>query len=345
MECHCSWDMKFIIIHILGLLISASCEPEKVPFEAHLPLCNLSNIFHGHWKYPTLEFFNGTRSYIQVDSAFSTCPSTYKHIDQHIFLHDQSIKYACNDYPRAHWHPTNCRILNLEEAILKFNARGRFGGDYVPELTVMGDSLSGQFYVAAKCLSQMKNLTLNVDYILELLYRRDFPCESNCLGDKGREYRYNASKSAFGNSCDGCHDGKLHNLTEIEYNTPWIRMISNRTSVLVLGGGAWFNYYRGFFNSSAVYEETLSFVAPFLHDLIVHRGVDVYWIDLPPCWFEGNLKNERVDYEWDGFSHKNTVARGILEPVGVNYLDSWPALIQRKQHDIGVADAGRLHWW
>lgn len=307
-------------------------------------LCNSTSIFQGLWTYPVEN--QNSRKFRMAEPAFSSCPQTRKSIEKHKFLHDQVKQYGCSSYHEAMWQPKHCRLLSLRESFHVLHNPQLNKNASSPKLTVMGDSLSGQFYIAMECAKESRNISLANEYILELVYRRDMPCDPACIGKRGTEFRANASKLMI-NPCDSCQDGIKHNLKEVQHNTPWLRMISKDTTILVLGGGAWFNYYRGVFNSTAVYKETLKFIAPILGNLTRDRGIEVFWLDLPPCWLDDEVEDhdKKAGYEWDKFSSKNKLAKKTLSPFGVHFIDSWPALDERKKFDGNVSDPGGLHWW
>ena len=56
---------------------------------------------------------------------------------------------------------------------------------------------------------------------------------------------------------------------------------------------------------------------------IHERGVTVYWVDLPP------RLGGKEGWEWGLFSKKNEMARELLEPFGLTYLETGPALLRR----------------
>ena len=66
-------------------------------------------------------------------------------------------------------------------------------------ITVLGDSISGQLFIAMHCLLASRNLLdfVNMNYNLELLYRRDIPCVHNCTlpGESGSTFRAMAASN------------------------------------------------------------------------------------------------------------------------------------------------------
>ena len=59
------------------------------------------------------------------------------------------------------------------------------------------------------------------------------------------------------------------------------------------------------------------------------------------------LSNATSDqyFGWDLFEGYNRIAKELLEPYGVHYLDTMSAIGPRKQHDINIAGEERhLHW-
>lgn len=292
----------------------------------------MSTIFQGDWVF---------KKEIKVPLAYSTCPKTLKYIDSHSTLHDQIEKYNCSTYKAAVFSP-NCKMLSFHDALRRIEAKRR--GSQMPLLIyTIGDSLLGNLFIAGKCTIESKNVTVISEYFPELLFRRDVPCDPQCVTVK--DYREFMATMPLLSSCEGCPDGIQHSLSEFEYNTPWLRRIPVGTDILILGAGTWYNFYRGYINSSLTYTETIQFIAPILRYLVVTKGVDVYWLDLPPYVApdEGEGK-ENPFYEWDKFEWKNRVAEKLLSAVGVKFIDSWSALHQRKQADIAVSDSGHLHW-
>lgn len=49
-------------------------------------------------------------------------------------------------------------------------------------------------------------------------------------------------------------------------------------------------------------------------------------------------------YEWVYYSEKDAVAKAILEPYGVIFIDNNKLTKPRKVHDPSIA-ADSIHWW
>ena len=75
------------------------------------------------------------------------------------------------------------------------------------------------------------------------------------------------------------------------------------------------------------------------------HGIDVFWIGLPP--HNQDIKTavaEDYGYEWLLFDEKDRIAKSILEPYGVTFIEQGSLLKRRKKLDPSISPDG-LHWW
>lgn len=347
------------------------------PDEIISNLCTLDEIYNGTWIYgKRLSSFDDTlmrttmirdsmiknisllsSSYIFNHSneifngLYDTCPKTFQSIMQSIHLKDQLFKYSCKYYYNATYYTNNkCTILNPQESLqLFYHFKVKYQHHVVfPKITVVGDSLSGQMYIAMKCMMESFSTISKIDYLLELFYLPNVPCSDQCLSDVTFREK---NKASIINPCAACSDGIKRNFSvnrifhksfKKDY---WFNKITPDTRILILGGGSWFNYYKGVINSTETYKEMLVLIGKLVmtlkHERI--RGLEVYWIDLPPI-IPGSQNKVYPEYEWDNFQNKNELANKILPQYGINVLNTNKALFSRKAHDIHVSEPSTLHW-
>jgi hypothetical protein len=62
------------------------------------------------------------------------------------------------------------------------------------------------------------------------------------------------------------------------------------------------------------------------------------------CMTSMNARNSIENFEWHLLRDKDALAKKYLTPLGVNFLDTKPALIPRKTMDPEVSVDG-IHWW
>jgi hypothetical protein len=146
-------------------------------------------------------------------------------------------------------------------------------------------------------------------------------------------------------ACDG--DGRPKVIegwltTELERIRPfWPTNIPPQTTALVMSAGPWYNLHKGVMNAPAVYRDTLERISPFLGRL-VKAGVVVIWLDVPPI-VVSSTNSVYHTYGWDLFPIYNGLARDILTPHGVIFLNTSRALLARKVAQPSVSRDG-LHW-
>eukprot|EP01032_Pedospumella_encystans_P025799 gene25799-29145_t len=91
-------------------------------------------------------------------------------------------------------------------------------------------------------------------------------------------------------------------------------------------------------NSTSTYMETLHAIGPILHDLNVKRGIGIFWVGLPPHNFNLTTANASMyGYEWIYFEQKDAIAKHILTPYGVTFVDTNVLTKSRKLKDPGIA--------
>ena len=306
----------------------------------------IKNISITSSSYTTFNHSNGI-----FNGLYNSCPKTFQTIMQTVYLKDQLFKYSCNYYYNATYHTNNkCTILNPQESLqLFYHFKVKYQHHVVPpKIMIVGDSLSGQMYITLKCMMESFNIMSKIDYSLELFYLPNIPCSDQCLTDiKFRE----KNVANIINPCAACPDGIKQNfsINNIFFKSfkkdYWYNKITPETRILILGGGSWFNYYKGVINSTETYKEMLMFVGKLVlvlkHEKI--RGLEVYWIDLPPI-IPGTQNKVYPKYEWDDFQNKNDLASKILPAYGIHVLNTNKAVYSRKAHDIYVSEPSTLHW-
>jgi len=340
-------------------------------------LCNVNDIYNGTWIYGNRLSLsddsdirasiirNSMHNNISILSSLSSslynytndifnglynqCPNTFNNI-MNSHLKDQLYKYSCKHYLNATYYTNNnCIILNQLESLklyhhFKIKSHHHF---VIPKIIIVGDSLSGQLYIALKCILESNNINIKLDYLLELFYLPHIPCNDQCLYDN--DFRQKNAINII-NPCAACPSGIRKNFTldKIYYKNftkdYWYNKVTPDTRILVLGGGSWFNYYRGFINSTDTYKQMLLFVGKLVlkikHERI--RSLEVYWIDLPPII--PGFNKVYPEYEWGNFQEKNDLAKQILPNYGIHVLDTSHALYSRKRDDISISEPSTLHW-
>ena len=98
-------------------------------------------------------------------------------------------------------------------------------------------------------------------------------------------------------------------------------------------------------NSTASYIETLQTIGPIFKRLRDERDIEVFWVGLPPHGLNLSVVNASTfGYEWIYYEHKDSIAKQILRPYGVTFVDVNALVKARKLVDENVAADG-IHWW
>jgi hypothetical protein len=204
----------------------------------------------------------------------------------------------------------------------------------------IGDSLVSQTFMTASCFQEMFSFHgLHLDKIFESFLRNDIPCLPECLSNVTfREFNRNLWYSP----CSACADGIRGNFTEY-LNSPdaWMNRIPEDTLAIVMGSGPWYSDWKGIHHSNLVFEETMKMISPTITKLIHKRKIIVIWQGLPPMKFDGYVPIS--NYDWNHYPAKDSLARKILEPLGVHFLNVSNLIYERKFHDRNISSDG-LHW-
>eukprot|EP01041_Mallomonas_annulata_P007279 gene7279-14837_t len=236
---------------------------------------------------------------------------------------------------------------------------------YKRSVVIIGDSLLGQLYTASRC--QIENIGYNnnelpIYYINDKFLRSDLPCSKSCSAPK--EYtttttnNNNNSNNTISTktnkldwrrnlTCLACDkNGNRRNISKMSLDDqyPWLKTLPNNTGTIVIGSGAWYNYFQGFINVANDYIEALKRIGPILSMLINKRRIHIYWLELPPMILSlEHKKSTNKDFGWQSFQIKNQMAKEILKPFGVHFLAINNILYQRKIHDDHIT-FDNLHW-
>ena len=286
-----------------------------------------SSLYNGTWKF-------GDKIEVTENKPYSTCPQTLYTVQQNWAIRDHPQKWSCMNktYIAAEFQSSSCHTLSLKDS---FRHIGK------THITFLGDSLIGQLYIASMCAAEKEGISsdhLEFHYLHETLLRSDLPCAPRCITDAA--YR---NQSLLIHPCFACFDGIKRHFEADFYNLSkfWPLKVLHNTSALILGAGAWYNAYRSLINASSVYNDTLQKIGPFLGKLKKERGINVFWLDLPPM---ANQSLIHPDFGWQQFLQYNQAARFFLEPFGVIYLDTSSATRIRKYKDPNITDSSFLHW-
>lgn len=242
-------------------------------------------------------------------------------------------------------------------------------------LVFIGDSLGSQLFYNAKC--ELEGMRSHLSNRLEFIYtpylRPDLPCHKNCsdstffehwkgkfpdfcLGcrpiDKDLLKTMNKSIESSNNSTSSLTDGKgINTRNKVSFrgvalvdDWHWCRFLNlNQTAAIVINSGAWFSPFFGFTVGSGpgsgddYFENTLQMNAPIIRYLIETESISVAWLVLPPT------DTRREEWDWHRFRHRNRIAKKILEPLGVIFIDFWNVALARYIHDT-TATVDLLHW-
>ena len=298
-----------------------------------LPLCNYREIENnGLWVFP--------KSLPHKVAAWDSCPETQLQIRNQRQSSDDRSKFSCQGQiiKSAYYKTDGCDMLSLEQsskAIAHSNKK----------LVYVGDSLIRQLHTAALCSGedcQSLNRT-QMKLITDLFLRSDIPCDPRCAVDK--EFR---KQRKFLHPCWACRrDGiKKDFKGNLVDPTAWHRKLPKEDTLgLVINSGAWYNSFKGVMNSTATYAETLHTVGPILQNLREMRNIEVFWVGLPPHIFDLTTTNSSTyGYEWIYYGEKDKVAKDILSPYGVTFVNTDVLTKPRKLRDPFIAADG-IHWW
>jgi len=126
----------------------------------------------------------------------------------------------------------------------------------------------------------------------------------------------------------------------------WSRFLDlGKTEAVIINSGAWFSPFFGFNIGSGsvagsgddVFEKTLWMNAPIIAHLIKNESIPVFWVCLPP------VDERRREWDWHRFKYRNQVAKKVLTPLGVTFIDFWKGLHERYLYDP-TATVDLLHW-
>jgi hypothetical protein len=297
--------------------------------KTHKPtnVCNKGNIFVGNWSYHEIITIN------QQTNPFQFCPNALKMISHDLILKDHPQKWACwnSSYYDATFHPAYCQWMGLHDVFLKLKGK---------RIAFVGDSLSGQLFIAALCGLESSGFDFDhteFKYYASAMLRPDLPCDPECL--KNPKY---VDPSGFILPCLACPDGIFwpFNGSFASYPHYWISKITPNTSAIVIGTGAWYNVWKKLTDPMASFRETVDKLAPIFYDFIHHRGIQVFWIDLPPISdFEWEISKL---FGWHLYVEYMVYAKQRLEREGVILVESNLAAAPRKLRDNNITN--HIHW-
>jgi hypothetical protein len=259
-----------------------------------------------------------------------SCPTIASQAD-----FDHRKKYSClnHTYKTAKFLVDGCNILPLEmstQILASLNVN----------VAYVGDSLMKQLFLSNECMQELYGIkkVKPLMFVHDLFLRNDLPCDNQCLTN----HTFLVQETFF-HPCWACKYGVRKNfsnyLNDTEY---WLNKLPvSEVSALVLGTGAWYNFFHGLINSTATYIETLQQLGPILLDLQTQRGIRVFWLGLPPRIVEGY---SLVEMEWKHFEEKDSLAKQVLGAFNVTFIDTSTLIRQRIVADPSISADG-LHWW
>lgn len=298
-----------------------------------LPLCTYTDIlFNSTWSYsPPLR-----REY-----PWRMCPETEQFAHTNTTLTHQHATFSClkQKYRKAHFLTPGCNVLPLKESLHALQAHGT-------KITYVGDSLSMQPYISLRCASEWFHVPKyqDISFQVDVFLRGDIPCDPRCLTDPA--FRNNNTIHPLRHPCFACRDKDPRIFVNYASSPEeWHHKLPNATTALIIGSGAWYNSFKGIINSTVTYTETLSVLGPILQDLKRTRNIETFWQGLPPHNMNLSTANSSMwGYEWIYYPEKDALAKSILEPYGVVFIDTDKLTKERKARDPLVAADG-LHWW
>jgi len=268
-----------------------------------------------------------------LDDPYMRCPRTL-HMISSTTLQDHFVKYSCNEsqYSSSHFIPRHCELFKFHKSFTYFlNATNNPRG-----LTLVGDSIMGQLYIAVHCLAEAAGFNAsNIKFIHDVFLRKDIPCASNCTNAAFR-----TQNNSF-HPCMGCPtDGiKLDINDMINDKRMWHRRISFTSGIVVLSSGAWFTNFPGIIDSNPVYKETLAFTGSIISNMT--KKFSFYWIDLPPAW---DFMKYKFGEDWELHTGRNEIARDVLKGFNITFLNTTQATVKRCKSDPRVKH-DPIHWW
>lgn len=288
--------------------------------------CDENNILNGHWEYSLKESTN-----------FSRCPEFNKEVNETHLFYKQKEAYRCSEYNSAFYFPDECSMnsqvhsMMILSEILKDKT-----------ITFVGDSLTAQLAIAARCDMEFWRISLKMHFIFSSYLRPDIPCVESCLTNQ-TFLKTATMKGSFPTPCNGCPDGvkRTSMLSNATKSFWWMNEVPHNTKLLVLNTGAWYNSHHGIDHSAIEYAKTLSILKPILSEY-VSKGVYVIWIDLPPLFDAFTDKWNK--YEWDQYHAKNQAARLEMRDIGIVFLEISKSTGPRKTRDASISP-DHLHWW
>lgn len=178
---------------------------------------------------------------------------------------------------------------------------------------------------------------------MDIFLRGDIPCDPRCLTDPAFRQQ---EMIGLRHPCFACLEKDPRDFSNYASNPEeWHHRLPTDTTAIIIGSGAWYNLYKGIMNSTFTYAETLHALGPVFLHLQKTRGIDTFWHGLPPHNINISVQNSSdYGYEWIFFTEKDYIAKTILEPYGVTFLDTDRLTKARKARDPWVAADG-LHWW
>mmetsp|Transcript_2182 Transcript_2182/g.3429 ORF Transcript_2182/g.3429 Transcript_2182/m.3429 type:complete len:363 (+) Transcript_2182:94-1182(+) len=322
-----------------------------------LPLCSYSDVIrNGSW-----EINYGRQLPYLYDPWQQECPKLLSTIQNHTYYMDQRGKYSClkSQYSAAHYLSLNgCNILPLKVSLEFLNTNHNYqlsipvpiqvphvnGMNNQKAVVYVGDSLIAQMYLSMQCWMETSlshtYMSRYFHLVHDLFLRNDLPCDSRC--EHNATFR---NQHVFLHPCWSCRDGIRHSFRDFYADTySWYNRLPNENvSTLIIGAGSWYNAFKGLINSTKTYEEMLHKMGNVFQRLRRERGTEVFWVGLPPVSLNGNLSSSLFSFEWKFFRDKNVMAKRILEPMGVHYIDTMGLTSERKRVDPAVS-ADAVHW-
>lgn len=307
----------------------------RVLLSSRPPLCDPSaRIEGGHWDI----------SSERENTDWNSCPGALSWVQGNYQLKYQVEQYACSNegtYYSAAFRradsASSCRHMGYKEAVAFISSVFlRKLRSPLINVFVVGDSIGGQYAIAAKCAAEMAgvNETVQVDYWHDHTLRNDVPCFVNCTIPEFRKQ--------FHWMCSRCERDGSAPPFQREAEQYFANMIPVATNVLVITAGVWYNNFK-FSNArpEQLYNVTLQLTAPVLKNM-VKRGIIVVWVALP--FNEGGSDEDKRRYGWDTFSAKDESAKFFLKDTGVIFVDANAAIRKRVKSDALIFKNYTIHY-